>query len=292
MQFCPIAPVSYLDKLPIDRYKTHLLLAHLVESSPEYVKYYNKISHHRDEFTGTRKEKTIILDNSAYEMHRAGLPMFEPSKLVELGKKVHADYVVLSDYPGEPGKKTIEAAEKLIPEFQHAKLGTFFVPQSRIGDLEDYIATFAWAASHPGVDYIGISVLGVPNAFGVEGNPLHGVLARPRMMDILYSRGLLQLAKSNGKKIHWVGMSDGPYEIRLMQGYIAAEYIQSWDTSSPVWAGISDIKYDMSPTGLINGKVKTHVDFDIDFDETKVPAIAANLSYINDLMETYSRNAT
>ena len=279
MQFCHISPVAYLNKLNIQRYSNHLLLAHLVEENEEYVKFYaeNKLGH-----------KTYILDNSAFELYRQNKPMFDGAKLIDLAKKVTADYIVLPDYPGEAGAKTIAAAGEFIPIFKEAGYKTFFVPQSKIGDLEDYIACFAWAASNPGIDYIGMSILGIPNAFGVDGNDIQRFYSRRYMFDILAERGLVQLAKNLGKKIHCLGMTDGPREIRLLQPYINAGTIDSWDSSAAVWAGIEGIRFDTSPTGLVNGKVKSHVDFNRPLDESRLSDIAYNINQIDTQVSAWS----
>ena len=39
-------------------------------------------------------------------------------KLIEMGKKIDADYIVMSDYPDEDPSKTIAAAEELAPKFR------------------------------------------------------------------------------------------------------------------------------------------------------------------------------
>jgi hypothetical protein len=275
MEFCHIAPTQYLKPLNIDGYKHHLLLAHLVEGDDEYAKFYKTNKHHYC---------TYILDNSAFELYRRGLPMFDGNKMIDLGKKVQADYLVLPDYPGERGAKTIKAALEFGPQFKDSGFKTFFVPQSRVGDLEDYIATFAWAASSPLVDYIGMSILGIPNAFGVDGNDIQRYTARVHMFNELMGRRLLDLAKKNGKKIHCLGMTDGPNEIVLLNGYIHLNYIDSWDSSAAIWAGIEGYGFDNSPTGLIDGKVKSHVDFDSKVQQHKIPLIKSNMAYIDTLV--------
>jgi hypothetical protein len=284
MEMCHIAPTQYLRPLNIDNYKTHLLLAHLVEEDEEYTKFYADTKYRAGQYGVQSSQNTYILDNSAFELYRRNQPMFDGNKLLDLGRKVRADYIVMPDYPAEPGSKTIKSAQEFAPQFKEKGFGTFFVPQSRIGDVEDYIATFAWAASSPLVDYIGMSILGIPNAFGVDDNDIQRTLSRTHMFNILRNRGLLQLAKTLGKKIHCLGMMDGPREIDLLSDFIYLKWIDSWDSSAAVWAGISDVGFDNSPTGLVNGKVKTHVDFNIAFDEGKLPLITRNIKFIDDLI--------
>lgn len=272
VSFCHISPTPLLQTF-VNQQKNHLLLAHLVESDEKYANYYN---HHWS-------DNTYILDNSAFEMYKQGRPMYPSDKLIEMGKRVKADYVVMSDYPNERGLKTIKAAEQLAPLFKEQGFGTFFVPQSEIGDLEDYIATFAWAACSPLVDYIGVSILGVPNAYGVErDNKLQRYVSRFTMMKELGRRGILRLAERNGKKIHFLGMVDGPNEIDLCSEF----QIDTWDSSAAIWAGLNNISFDSSPTGLIDGKFEEEVDFNfVTVDKVKIDLAKANMKYINDLCE-------
>ena len=275
-EFCHISPTAYLDLFAAGR-THHLVLAHLVEEDEKYANWYAE--------TPRCIGSQVIMDNSAFEMYKQGKPMYESSKLLEMGHKVRADYIVMSDYPGEPAKRTIEAARRLAPIFHNAGYGTFFVPQAEIGNISDALDSFMWAAEAEEVDYIGVSILTAPNMFGVEkGNNLQRFLSRWKLCQMLDERGFFQLAYDNGKKIHFLGMVDGPNEIALVSRWL--EYIDTWDSSAAVWAGLCDIKFDDSPTGLINGKNEIEVDFD-----HKAATIAQlgkavhNCAYIDDLLE-------
>lgn len=282
MHFCHIAPTPHLDL--VKGAPVHLCLAHLVESDPVYEQFYLNESKHA----------TIILDNSAFEMYKQGRPMYPSDKLIEMGERIGADYIVLSDYPGEAGAKTIAAAERLAPLFRSAGFKTFFVPQSRIGDMRDLHETFAWAARSQHVDYIGVSILGIPNGFGVEkGNKLQRYLSRRRFFDndSQHYDCFLHVAKENGKKIHFLGMVDGPNEIELMGEYVRS--IDTWDSSAAIWAGLNLIPFDESPTGLINGKFEKEVDFQFHTtDETALKYVQKNMAYIQYLTWRYSRGKT
>lgn len=274
IQFCPIAPTQYLRPLDILSWSdTHLVLAHLMHDE-EY----------RNCYASSAYGKTIILDNSGFEMYRLGKPMFDGNQLIDLAGRVGADYIVMPDYPGEHPLKTIAAAIEFAPQFQQAGIRTFFVPQGRPGNLDDFFMSFAWAASSPLVDYIGISILAAPIAFECDqpGN-IQTFLSRVHLCRMLQERGLWKLAKDNGKLIHFLGMTDGPNEIMAAKLYQTIP--DSWDSSAPVWAGIMNVKFDDSPTGLRNGKIHTHVDFDIPFDESNRPVIEHNLQYIKQLIE-------
>lgn len=278
--FCHIAPVQFLDAFASNR-SHHLTLAHLVETDPVYTDWY----------ANQRGDAVNIMDNSAFEMYKQGRDMYPSDKLIEMGTKVKADYIVMSDYPGQACAKTIEAAVDMGPEIKKAGFGRFFVPQSEIGDLDDLIAGFNWAAGSEHVDYIGVSILAVPNAYGVEkGNKLQRFLARWKFMTELDERGILKKIVDKRKKIHFLGMVDGPNEIKLCRDFLP--FINTWDSSAAVWAGLNGIEFDTSPTGLIDGKFEKEVDFDFKFQDidptkqlTNLSLAYRNVSYIDKLIE-------
>ena len=269
IDFCHIMPTAFLNTY-VNKYKTQLVLAHLVEEDEQYKEFFWK-------YNGTK-----IMDNSAFEMFKTGQPMYPADKLIEMGKKVDADYIVMSDYPDEDPSKTIAAAEELAPKFKEAEFGTFFCPQSKIGDLEGLISAFAWAANSHHVDYIGFSILNIPNAYGVEkNNKLQRYLSRLKFVQELDKRGILEQIVENGKKIHFLGMVDGPNEIELMvyNGY--DECFDTWDSSAAVWYGLNGIKFDSSPTGAVNGKFEKEVDFNQKQGDNT--SVRYNLAYIDKL---------
>ena len=262
IRFCHIAPTNYL-QFATKTNGSHLMLAHLVEQDATYRQFYANLS----------DNKPKILDNSAFELYKQGKDMFPAEKLIDLGKEVNADYIVLPDYPGEPGEKTIEAAKQWAPKFRQAGFKPFFVPQSKIGDLDDYLTTFKWGLQSALIDMIGVSILGVPNAFGVEkDNKLQRYLSRYKLMSLLHKHGLLKNyvnipdSELNSQrmptKLHFLGMVDGPNEIELMYQTGYSQYIESWDSSAAVWTALNHVEFDSSPTGLVDGKFEKHVDFD------------------------------
>ena len=274
--FCHITPTPYLDLFASGR-THHLVLAHLIEQDQAYRKWYAEMP---------RNENTImIMDNSAFEMYKQGRPMYPSDKLIEMGHHVAADYIVMSDYPGENPEKTIAAAIDLAPKFRAEQFGTFFVPQGEVGNIRGVIESFRWAAQSNHVDYIGVSILTAPNMFGVEkGNKLQRFLSRWKLMRLLEQEGILDLIEENGKMVHFLGMVDGPNEIALMARWL--DYIDTWDSSAAVWAAMCDITFDDSPTGLINGKNEIEVDFDHHCATIQQIADAMkNIRYIDELLE-------
>jgi hypothetical protein len=273
--FCHIAPTNFLDLVKGRDY--HLTLAHLVDTSNEYTEFY-------------RNQVCVnIMDNSAFEMYKQGKPMLTPAKVLEMASIVRANYVVMSDYPGEHSFKTIKAAIDLAPLFRAQGFGTFFVPQSKVGDIEDLISAFDWASTSKHVDYIGVSILGIPNAYRVEkGNKLQRFVARFMFMQELHDRGILHRIRRNKKKIHFLGMVDGPNEIKLMEPY--REYIDTWDSSAGVWLGLNGRTFDDSPTGIIDGKFEKEVDFDLEQSDVSIDnynLAKYNMDYIDKIVTKY-----
>ena len=278
INFCHIAPTRHLNL--VDNRPVHLCLAHLVEQDPSYVQFYIE-----------QKQKnncTIILDNSAFEMYKQGRPMYPSDKLVEMGQRINADYIVMTDYPGEEGEKTIEAAKKLAPQFHDAGFKTFYVPQSKIGDKADCIKSYQWAVDNPKlVDYIGVSILTAPNVYGVEkGNKLQRFVSRLRLMYEMRESLIFRGFKFQGQKVHFLGMMDGPNEIMYMSPF--ADYIDTWDSSAAVWTGLNGISFDKTPTGLVNGKFEEEVDFNFFTDDNeKIDLAKSNMEYIDRLCYGY-----
>jgi hypothetical protein len=117
---------------------------------------------------------------------------------------------------------------------------------------------YKWALANNDVDYIAFSILNIPLAYECEKhNKLQKYLSRYHFMRLIEEKGLLPNLLS--KKVHFLGMTEGPNEIALMGPY--ADFIDTWDSSAAVWAGLNGIQFDNSPTGLVNGKFEVEVDF-------------------------------
>ena len=277
--FAHITPTAYLDLFASGR-PFHLTLAHLVEQDDEYASWYS------DRDTSRSLMPYVnVMDNSAFEMYKQSRPMYDAEKLIPMAKKVGADYVVMTDYPGEPAELTQNMAGQMGPKLRDAGFGTFFVPQSEEGNLQELIECFDWASQSGDVDYIGVSILAVPLAYGVErDNKLQRFLSRWKFMFELEKAGILDRIFHNKKKIHFLGMVDGPNEIELVQEWLP--HITSWDSSAAVWAGMCHIPFDQSPTGLIDGKNEIEVDFSHKgADNTQIRMAMENCRYIDKMLE-------
>ena len=277
MNFCHISPTPHLSLT--DGRPVHLVLAHLIEEDQKYIDYYLQ-----------QKEKyncTIIMDNSAFEMYKQGKDMYDPSKLIDMGKKIKADYIVMSDYPGNDTMETIEASMKLAPLFRYEGFKTFYVPQGLTGDIDDLIYGFKHAVNSNHVDYVGISILAAPLAYNVEsGNKLQRFNSRLRLMYTLKEHNILDQLKASGKKVHLLGMLDGPNEIMFMNPF--KHYIDTWDSSAAVWLGLNGETFDDTPTGRRDGKFELEVDFNYSTENIENITMAGdNMDYIDNLVKQY-----
>lgn len=279
INFCHISPTHYL-KDYTSRNGAHLLLAHLVEEDPNY----------RDYYANLDDGKYKIMDNSAFEMFKLGKPMYESSKLIEMGKACNANCIVMSDYPKEHSMRTVGAAKELMPTFKDAGFDTFFVPQSELGDMSDLVNAIEWALYQEDIDLIGMSILAAPIACGVnetvfedgsrdDAYKMQRYLSRLEVFRQLEKRNLLSSKALN--RFHCLGMVDGPKEIDLLRDY--HQYIFSWDSSAAVWAGINGIRFDSSPTGLRQGKFEKEVDFEYNGSHSNFD-VYYNIDFINKLI--------
>ena len=257
INFCHISPTPFLEVFaPMNG--AHLILAHLVESDPTYAKFYAELD----------DGKPKIMDNSAFEMFKLGKPMYPSERLIALGSEVDADYIVMTDYPKEASQKTIDKAKEMINPLRSAGFKTFFCPQSELGDQEGLLSSIEWALTNPCIDLIGLSILACPIACGVNETTFNGgkrsdaykmqrFLSRWKILTELKKRGSLDYVHN---KFHCLGMVDGPNEIDLLSEFHNS--IFSWDSSAAVWAGLNYIRFDQSPTGLMEGKFEHEVNFD------------------------------
>lgn len=240
-EFCIIAPTAYLQHYATQS-TTHLVLAHLVDTDQQYTDFYKNRANLGDR---------LIMDCSAFELGES----YAPERLVELGTKCGAHALVLPDYPFAPSSKTIQAAEEILPMVKSAGFAAFFVPQSETGNLSDWITGYKWAAAHPDIDIIGMSILGIPNALPHIPVPY----ARVVMTQVLQSQGMFA-----DKYHHYLGLNSGPaLEIPPL---LKMGALNSCDSSNPIWMAILGHEYTHNADSyLAVSKVKKEVEFDFPF---------------------------
>ncbi len=185
-----------------------MVLAHIAKHSEGYCK----------SFKGS--DKPTLLDNGAFEL---GYPMLA-DEMVELGDKVGADILVLPDYPYSDWKIGWQSIESELAVYKAAGFKTMFVPQSLHGDVSGLCASIEKALEHPHIDYIGLSILAVPNA-------------ETDRVSLLHRYSLWSSAK---KRFHILGCLDDPIGEMEEISKLFEPYVNSWDTSAAVWSGLHD----------------------------------------------------
>ena len=267
LQHCFIAPTAYLHLIPQNS-KVHLLLAHLMEDRA-YCDFYKR-----------RKEEGdyIIVDNGAFEFKRP-LDADEIFRLVG-GAGFQPDVIVAPDYPFEPWSKTVTETDSFARRYHNyfdASVKLMAVPQSKPGDWHGWIECYEHLTKIPHVNWIGMSILGIPNAFQ----------SATGTKDISFNRTFAtQYLKNNGIiesriKHHYLGCGD-PREILMMKAQGVAD---TNDSSTAFWHAINGIGYDDSVGGLRDGKSPIEVDFNLPYNETHVPLIKENVEWINGLIK-------
>ena len=294
IKFAHIAPTKYLSRYA-EFNGIHLILAHLVESDPEYRSFYASL---HETVSPLRTSKYKIMDNSAFEMFKQKRPMYPSSKLIEMARHCGADCIVMSDYPREPWYKTMSSAVDSIDQIKKAGFDRFYVPQSELGDIKGYLTSIKWALNEESIDIIGLSILACPIALGVDEKlsagdrhnayMLQRFMSRWKIFQLLGDAGILDHPRAV-KRFHCLGMVDGPNEISLLRPY--HNYIRSWDSSAAIWCGMHGISFDNSPTGLVCGKFESEVDFKRDFglsgDVINDQIVLGNIRHINTLANTF-----
>lgn len=263
---CFIAPTEYLHLIPKEA-NVHLLLAHLMEDK-RYCEFYKK-----------RKEAGdyIIVDNGAFEFKRP-LDADEIFRLVG-GAGFQPDVIVAPDYPFEHWGKTVtETADfaKRYHQYFDASVKLMAVPQSKPGDWRGWIECYQNLVQVPNVNWIGMSILGIPNAFQSMTGTKDISFNRVYATQYLKNEGVI----SSSVKHHYLGCGD-PREIMMMKAQGVAD---TNDSSTAFWHAILGIGYDDTAGGLKNGKSPVEVDFNLPFDQSHVPLILKNIEWINGLI--------
>lgn len=250
-RFCVITPTAYLERFAT-RSDAHLILAHLVEEDENYTSFYRS----------SKAKGLKIMDNGAFELGES----YDPNELIRLGKNVGADAIVLPDYPFQSATRTIRGAMDWAEAIKEAGFYTMFVPQSKTGDLEDWIECYRWGAENDLIDIMGMSILGMPNAIP----HVHVAYARVVLTQILIERGIFNFNKYH----HYLGLNSGPaLEIPTL---LQMNALDSCDSSNPVWMGICGHRYSTNTDSYLHvSKVKKEVEFD--YPMTKDPTTLENI---------------
>jgi len=241
IKFAHIATVNTTEEA-ISHSAFHMVLAHIAESNAKYA----------GMFRGA--VGTVLLDNGAFEN---GVP-YDAERMVRIGMDVQADILVLPDYPYKDWTVGWETVEQDIEDYISAGFMTMFVPQSTKGDRDGFVKSIQRALGHPNIDFIGLSILGCPNA-GVTRAEILKMFNTPE----------------NVKRFHILGMLDTVDEIKDIVPY--QHLVNSWDSSAAIWYGLHHLS-------VKNRKSKFKVPVDFDRAAEWNSTISENIKYIGGLI--------
>jgi len=260
-----ITPICYQDLIP-DTADFHLILAHLLNNK-EYVDFYKE---------KIKRGDTVILDNSAFEFKRA-LSAEEIFKFIE-DSGIEPTYVVAPDYPFQDWEITWKSTLDFIEKVKDSGYKVMAVPQSVKGDIGGWVECYRNMLVHPDIEIIGMSILGIPNAFcnltGTDDVAFNRVFATTYLLD----RGF---AQPGWKWHHYLGLGNGPRELKIQR---ELGLIDSNDSSSPFWHGHLGIRFDKSIWGLENGKSPLEVKFETERNEGSISTIKYNIEYMESII--------
>ena len=202
-----IAPIGVTEEA-IKHSSFNMVLAHVAEDSNEYCKLFKD------------SDKPTLLDNGAFEL---GYPM-DVDDMIAIGHKVGADTIVLPDFPYSAWDRGWLTVLDDILTYKDAGFKTMFIPQSLHNDAEGYFRSLEQALEHPSIDYIGLSILGVPNAG----------LTRVEILE-KYKNWT-----ATKKRFHMLGCLNDPIAEMVDISADYSDMVNSWDTSAAVWKGLHD----------------------------------------------------
>ena len=255
-----ISPINYLHLIPEDQ-TFHLVLTHYLKNQT-YLDFYKRKQERGD---------TIICDNMAFELKKS-LPAEELISVVE-ASGLNPTYVVAPDYPYKDWKVTWDSTLAFIEEVKDKPYKVMAVPQSIEGDWTGWLRGYQLMANHPDIAVIGMSIIGIPNAFckltGTDDIAFNRIYA---------TNYLLETGLANPEKWHhYLGLGGGPREI-LIQRQLGL--MDSNDSSSPFWHGYLGIDLDNSLWGLKDGKSPIEVDFHAPYEMGRVGTMQMNVEYM------------
>ena len=261
IQFGYIAPMCYLDLIP-ENATFHLVLTHYLKD-PTYLAFYKKKQERGD---------VIIADNMAFELKKS-IPSAELIETIDKSG-LQPTYVVAPDYPSQDWKVTWDSTLEFIEQVKGKPYKVMAVPQSTPGDVGGWLKGYLKMLEHPEIAVIGMSILGIPNAFkwktGTDDISFNRLYATQYLLQN-------KLVVPGQKHHHYLGLGSGPRELILQR---QLGLIDTNDSSSPIWHGHLGIAYDFSQSGLINGKTPIEVDFNCNTTDIRREFIEFNIEYM------------
>ncbi len=281
IKFAHIMPTSYLREIG-HLSSCDLVLAHELKANTKYREWFST-NPSKCLYRGQTILVKRIMDNGAFELGQS----MEPDQLLDLARDCHATHIVLPDYPGLDPEMTIDSARRWAPIFNQNGFRTLFVPQGRIGNIDDILRCLRYAVRDQYINEIALSIIAIPNAYGVYDKPFHRTLSRWKFLKELPQLDRSIFLELRDIPMHMLGLLDGVQEIALVkQASTCMGYnIQSWDSSAAVWyAHNNESVDDGTPFGRLHGKMSKEVDFNADCNNKSLELARRNIRIIEDLL--------
>ena len=208
MNLCVIPPLNYLELANLG--DADFILAQHVLEYEDYAKFYKE------------SKRWKIMDNGAFEQDTLSMP-----ELLEAGRRVKADVIVLPDIPGDPDKSYWLSLYSLdeLPEIDRKEFMWMVVPHGRTVDEYLYYAR-KWLHELDRWQVMGLSILDLYK---------WSTRLRPFVVP-----KILELQRQYNFGIHLLGL-DEPLELYLYSKYRFTGHLDSVDTSLPItWAYYDD----------------------------------------------------
>lgn len=211
MNFYPLGPIPYMNKICGPTYPYHMVLAqHLYDSDftpTDYFMYYNRRSH----LPGYH----IILDNGVYENSKVSMDYLLRATL-ELAPQV----VVLPDFPNNmTATLTVGEAFKILLRRHSCKVKTMTVLHAEEGNLDQHVHAYMESCKQS-------SWVGFPRN-GRSG------LSRVALVGELVRRKVYNTHTDH----HALGMVDG--SLSELHDLATCGLFKGCDSSAPIWRGLN-----------------------------------------------------
>lgn len=234
IQICVICPVSHLGEFA-SLGELDMSLTHIVLKDKKYAKYYKEQREHG---------RWVILDNSAFEMQKAGKGM-DPIPVLKAASITNPSEVIATDVLCN-GPETIKCTEDFIKQMKKKRvLGKYKVMTVAQGKtVDEWMSCFETLLGMKEVDTIGLSKISVSESFGhwIKGFKYkdgklvkqNGYVAQSRILctraiEEHYGREL----RKSGKEIHLLGGDN--WTVWEMNQQKWHPWIRSNDSSVAVW---------------------------------------------------------
>lgn len=204
-------PVAYLDTYATQS-TMHVISSRVAKESDKYATFFNGRTEYK------------ILDCSLFD----SMENLDCELLILLAERCQVNAIVILPFPFKDYTQTLDSTIEIATKIKEAGFSTVYVPHSEVGDVENWVEAYEWAANCDKVDVIGMSSTAIPSTMPY----LPRSYARVVLAHLLIDRGIFATDKHH----HYFEINAGPnLEIPPL---INMNAIDSFDTAMPIWSAI------------------------------------------------------